>query len=126
MKKAFWWGISFLALVVIIIVITVNSSRASPYDSFAQCITDSGTKMYGAYWCPHCQEQKKLFGSSWDKVNYVECAIPNSNQQTQACITAGIKSYPTWVFPDGKSISAELSLEQLSTFTGCELPVEAE
>ncbi len=122
MKKAFWWGIGTIALVVLIIYLT--SSKSSPYDDFAQCITDSGTKMYGAYWCPHCQAQKKLFGSSWDKIDYIECATPGSNSQNSVCNAAGIKSYPTWIFADGKSLSGELSLQQLSTFTSCPLPTE--
>jgi len=29
------------------------------HDAFARCLTDRGVKMYGAFWCPHCVEQKK-------------------------------------------------------------------
>ena len=32
-------------------------------------------KMYGAYWCPHCAEQKEVLGSSYRFV-YVECGVP--------------------------------------------------
>lgn len=123
MKKTFWWGIGTIAVVVISVII-LSSSGSSKYEDFAQCITDSGTKMYGAYWCPHCQAQKKIFGSSWDNINYIECATPGSNQQTTACNVAGIKSYPTWIFGDGRPLSGELSLQQLATFTGCQLPAE--
>ena len=42
-------------------------------DDFAKCLTQKSVVMYGAYWCPHCQAQKKLFGSSFKYVNYVEC-----------------------------------------------------
>jgi|SRR3989344_5342016 len=124
MKKTFWWGIGFIALILAIGYFSFSSSSSSKYDGFAQCLTDSGTKMYGAYWCPHCQEQKKLFGSSWDKVNYVECATPGSNEPKAVCNDAAIKSYPTWVFADGESISGGLSLQQLSSFTDCPLPAE--
>ena len=34
----------------------------STLDSFAQCLTSKGMKMYGAWWCPHCAEQKESFG----------------------------------------------------------------
>ena len=122
MKKTFWWGIGFIALVVLVLYLT--SSKTSPYDEFTQCLTDSGTKMYGAYWCPHCQAQKKLFGSSWDLVNYIECATPGSQQQNAVCNAAAIKSYPTWEFKDGNRITGELSLQQLSSFTSCPLPAE--
>ena len=33
--------------------------------------------MYGAYWCPHCQAQKKVFGESFQYVPYVECTQQN-------------------------------------------------
>lgn len=89
-------------------------------DGFAQCLTDNGVTMYGAYWCPHCQEQKKLFGASWDIVNYVECSLPNRGGQTEACINAGIESYPTWEFADGTRQSGRLSLDQLAQKTGCQ------
>lgn len=124
MKKAFWWGIGTIALFAIIIYFVATSSGAGEYDGLAQCISDSGAKMYGAYWCPHCQSQKKLFGSSWDLVNYVECAEPGSNQQTSACNAAGIKSYPTWIFGDGTQVSGVLSLEQLGTFTDCQVEAQ--
>ena len=29
------------------------------YDAFARCLSDRGVKMYGAWWCPHCKEQKE-------------------------------------------------------------------
>lgn len=121
MKKSFWWGLGFL---VVIGIILFASSGPGKYDDFAQCLTDEGAVMYGAYWCPHCQAQKKLFGSSWDLVNYVECSLPNGNGQTEICKKEGIVSYPVWKFADGKKMSGGLSLEQLSNFVDCELPKE--
>src|SRR2546430_1164979 len=44
----------------------------STLDSFAQCLTSKGTKMYGAWWCPHCKDQKESFGFALQYVNYVE------------------------------------------------------
>ena len=32
------------------------------YDAFAKCLASKQAKMYGLYWCPHCQEQKEKFG----------------------------------------------------------------
>jgi thiol-disulfide isomerase/thioredoxin len=52
-----------------------NEKTPGKYDAFAQCISDSGAKFYGAYWCPHCQAQKLLFGKSVEKLPYVECAL---------------------------------------------------
>lgn len=43
------------------------------YDAFARCLSDRGVKMYGAYWCPHCQDQEKEFSASFEYAPYVEC-----------------------------------------------------
>jgi hypothetical protein len=91
------------------------------YDSFAQCLSQSGVKMYGAYWCPHCNEQKSMFGSSWQYVNYVECSLANRAGETPACTQAGITAYPTWEFQDGSRVEGALTLEELSTRSGCPL-----
>lgn len=91
------------------------------FDDFAQCITDSGAKMFGAYWCPHCANQKQEFGKSWKLIDYVECSLPNRAGQTSACAEAGITSYPTWEFGDGSRAVGELSFEDLSIKTSCPL-----
>jgi len=41
-----------------------DGASAGTYDTLAQCIADSGAKFYGAFWCPHCQNQKQAFGSA--------------------------------------------------------------
>ena len=78
--------------------------------------------MYGAYWCPHCAEEKEKFGGSFRYVNYVECGLKGERGQTEACKEAGIKRFPTWEFPDGHKEELVLSLEMLSQKSGCELP----
>ena len=47
--------------------------------------------MYGAEWCSHCKNQKKLFGNSFQYVNYVDC-----DKNSKECKEAGISGYPTW------------------------------
>lgn len=98
-----------------------GAASASPYDDFAKCLTENGVVMYGAYWCPHCQNQKKMFGDSWHHVTYVECSLPNKAGQTKECQEKGIKGYPTWDIR-GEFHSGELSFEKLSELTGCKLP----
>ena len=127
MKKSTKITVGFILLVVVALII-YNSVRGSAdsgkYDAFAQCLTDSGVKMYGAYWCPHCQNQKKMFGSSWDNIIYIECSLPNKAGQTDICIAAGIQGYPTWEFADGSRTSGELTFGDLSLRSGCVLPAE--
>jgi hypothetical protein len=98
-------------------------STPSVYDSFAQCLTQKGAKFYGAFWCPHCQNQKKMFGSAATYLPYVECSTPDGQGQMQECADAKIKSYPTWVFADGAVESGEVTLQTLAARTSCELPV---
>lgn len=83
-------------------------------DQFAQCLAQKNVTMYGAYWCPHCQAQKKLFGDSFKYIRYVECT-----EETKACEEKGIKGYPTWIFEDGSRIEGEVTFSQLSQKTSC-------
>ena len=71
------------------------------YDNFATCLKDKGAVFYGAFWCPHCQAQKKRFGSSQKLLSYIECSTTDSNGQLQVCNDAKIQAYPTWKFSDG-------------------------
>ncbi len=77
--------------------------------------------MYGAYWCPHCINQKEQFGPSWQYINYIECSLPGGRGQTTQCEQAGIEGYPTWEFGDGERASGELTFEMLSEKSGCVL-----
>lgn len=89
------------------------------YDKLAQCINDSGAKFYGAFWCPHCGEQKRIFGKSAKLLPYVECSNPDRSQN-QFCSDLGISGYPTWEFA-GKRISEVMSVEKLAEITQCSL-----
>ncbi|OGZ19814.1 MAG: hypothetical protein A2494_02430 [Candidatus Lloydbacteria bacterium RIFOXYC12_FULL_46_25] len=100
----------------------VNTS--APMAQFAQCLADNSALFYGAFWCPHCQSQKKLFGNAEKLLPYVECSTPDGNGQMQICKEKGITGYPTWVFADGSKLDGQQSLAKLSEKTGCTLPVE--
>jgi len=91
-------------------------------DGFATCLADKGVIFYGAFWCPHCQAQKALFGRSVSKLPYHECSTPDGNSQNKECTDAGVESYPTWVFPDGSRASGEQTLETLAEKSQCILP----
>ena len=90
-------------------------------DQFAQCLSDKGTVMYGLYWCPHCEEQKEAFGSSFRNIHYVECGTPDHHEQPQ-CSAEGLKDFPTWRFADGDRIIGGVTLQQLAAKSGCPAP----
>jgi hypothetical protein len=94
------------------------STKPGQYDTFAKCLAQKNATMYGAYWCSHCQNQKKMFGSSFQYVNYVECDPNGENARPDLCSQNNIKGYPTWII-NGVTHEGELSLEDLSSFTGC-------
>ena len=94
------------------------------HDGFARCLTERGVKMYGAWWCPHCVEQKEKFGASFEYVPYVECGIKgDTHGQSQICKDENVKHYPTWQFPPtGERVERTFTLQELSDRTGCALP----
>jgi len=92
------------------------------YDSFAKCIAGKQAKMYGLYWCPHCVDQKAMFGSAFKYVPYVECAIRGSKELAPECKVAGVKLFPSWQFGMDPPKEGVLSLDALSEKTGCSLP----
>jgi len=96
--------------------------RGHRLDAFAQCLAEKPAKMYGAYWCPHCADQKAMFESSFHYVPYVECGVPGSRDEAQVCKDAGIKHFPTWEFSGGERLEGTQSLQFLGTKTGCSLP----
>lgn len=114
-----------LILVILPMVIWAKLSWKSPeagqYDDLAKCLAAKNVRMYGAYWCTHCQAQKKAFGDSWQYIKYIECSLAGGKGQTQECSEAGIKGYPTWDFGKGERLSGEVSLEQLAEKSGCSI-----
>lgn len=97
-------------------------SGSGKLDQFARCLTEKKVVMYGSFLCPHCQEQKELFGDAWPYVQYIECSMPGSRQMTAACSAAHIQHVPTWVFPNGQRREGMTPLKELSDRTGCKLP----
>jgi uncharacterized membrane protein/glutaredoxin len=95
-----------------------STSTAAEID-LAKHLTQKGAKMYSAYWCPHCYEQKQLFGKqAWAEITNVECAVDaKKNPQPEACTKAGVKGFPTWII-DGKLDPGVKKLAKLAELTG--------
>ena len=97
--------------------LTRTPKESKNYDQFAQCLAEKKLTMYGAYWCSHCQNEKKAFGDSFKYVPYIECT-----QQTKLCLDKGIEGYPTWIDAAGQKYAGEQGLSGLSKISGCVLP----
>ena len=115
-------------LVAILIVIVFAAGLwyftmpTKDYTAFAQCISASGTKFYGAFWCPHCNDQKAMFGAAKGYLPYVECSTPDGQGQLDVCTNASVNGYPTWVFSDGTRLAGAQPLQTLADKTNCPLP----
>ncbi|SRR3989339_174403 len=88
----------------------------SNLDQFAKCLTDKGFKIYGSNSCSHCISQKKMFGESFQYIEYTEC-----KQSPKACNDAKIQAYPTWISKDGRQYIGSHFLQELSGLSGCPL-----
>ncbi|HEX6172590.1 MAG TPA: vitamin K epoxide reductase family protein [Candidatus Binatia bacterium] len=121
-----WLGKTAGAAVLIIIVLHLHYSgyigkTAGPEDPWIRGLVEhlakTDAKFYGASWCPHCTEQKELFGPSSSRVPYIECSPGGPRApQAQACNDAGIKSYPTWII-NGQRYSGIQSLDSLAQYS---------
>jgi glutaredoxin len=88
--------------------------------SLAKHLRENDIKMYGAYWCPHCYEQKALFGSeAFAEVEYIECEPDGEKAQPQVCQAAGVRSYPSWEI-DGRLQPGRIPLEELAELSSYE------
>lgn len=96
--------------------VTTTSGEAEI--ALAKHLTSVGAIKYGAYWCPHCYDQKQLFGKeAFSYINYIECAPDGENAQPKACVAANIKGFPSWTI-DGKLYEGTQKLEKLAEVTG--------
>jgi uncharacterized membrane protein len=65
--------------------------------SLAEHLTASGAVMYSAYWCPHCHDQKEMFGKEAAKtLKVVECAPTGKNNEAKLCQSKGFEGFPSW------------------------------
>jgi uncharacterized membrane protein len=97
---------------------------AGPEDPYLKALSihlaESDAKFYGAYWCDHCKQQKKLFGPSASRLPYVECTPDGRNApQSQACAREAIEVYPTWIVDDQR-YSRVLKPTELARHSGFE------
>lgn len=110
---------------------TVKDTSGDAEIQLARHLKKIGAKMYSAYWCPHCYEQKKLFGiEALKDLPFVECAPDGKDAQTAVCqdIAAKVEKqtgkpfgFPTWEI-NGKFYSGQETLQELATQSGYQGP----
>jgi uncharacterized membrane protein len=132
MARRSWKGLiagraALAAVVILILHANYTAPQAEPLGpedpmtrELAEHLKESGALFYGASWCPHCQEQKRIFGASASRLPYIECSPggrPNA-PQAAVCNAAGVQSYPTWVI-NGRAIAGRvMTLAELADASG--------
>ena len=119
-------SILFAGQLATVAMLSACSSLPNAYEGrLADHLTETGAKMYGAYWCPHCARQKQAFGGGVDRIPYVECDPEGFNSQAELCWTEGIEAYPTWII-NGERYLGVQPLGKLADLSGFESGSESD
>lgn len=93
-----------------------DNAYAVQREEFAKCLASSGAIMFGVDTCPNCQQQKKLFGTSFTEINYVNCDFDKL-----ICQENNIYFYPIWKINGNLALGYQ-SFDQLAKLTNCIAP----
>ena len=98
----------------------ITTSSSPEKVEFAKFLNINNVTMYSAYWCPHCHDQKQLFGKKAVKeLSIVECAQDGKDNQYKLCQEKGIDGFPSWEINE-KIYSGVKDLNDLAIMTGYE------
>lgn len=125
-------------LCVVFLIAACSSIPTYPEEQatrIASCLADKKVIEYGAFWCPNCAKQKKMFGNAYPIIEehvYIECdprcdvpqeelpiACRGKQAKTSECLAKNIEKYPTWEFPSGDVLIGVINLELLAEKAGC-------
>lgn len=97
---------------------TITTSSGEAEIALAKHLKAIDAKEYIAWWCPHCHEQKQLFGKeAYEFVPHVQCAPDGENGDPKACEAAKIQSFPSWDIK-GKRYMGVLSMAKIAEYSG--------
>jgi len=100
-----------------------SSSKAM---SLAQDLKKLDARMYGAYWCSHCFNQKQNLGTeAKEYFEYIECDKEGVNSQFPLCKSKKVPGYPTWEI-QGKLYPGEKSVDELQRLVSDILQAQAQ
>lgn len=96
----------------------VKSESGPAEIALAQHLTAIGAKVFTAYWCPACHQQKELFGNpAIQDLDIIECDPKGQNAQVDLCRAAPIEGFPTWEIK-GKFYTGVQPLADLADLSG--------
>ena len=93
---------------------TITTKSSPQALALAKDLESLHAKMYGAFWCSHCYDQKQSLGQPAfrNSVQYVECSKDGVDSQAALCKERNVPGYPTWEI-DGQLFPGEQELEEL-------------
>lgn len=106
------------------IVFSYPTQSGAAEIELAKHLQSTGAVMYGAYWCPHCCEQKLLFGRAavQASIPYTECDPKGKDAKPEVCQqefaqaeaqTQKPPGFPTWKI-NGKYLLGPQKLQTLA------------
>jgi hypothetical protein len=91
-------------------------AKMTNIDSFAECLSIKWVRMYWTSWCSLCNEQKKLFWDSFDKVWFIDC-----DKERQHCLDVWVRWFPTWIDQNWNQYPWTQQLKKISDISWCPL-----
>jgi len=96
----------------------ITSTSTPQALQIARDLVSLDAKMYGAYWCSHCNDQKQIMGrEAMQLVTYVECAKEGKDSRKDLCKARDVPGFPTWDI-GGKLYPGEWGLDELEEIVG--------
>jgi len=113
-KKSGWinWVIIVAILGIAFFIISKPAPAPQTEEEAAICIGEKSL-LYVQLGCPHCEDQKELFGEYYKHLNVIDCFY-----ERDKC--SAISATPTWVI-GFKELQGVQSIETLMKETGCEI-----
>ncbi|VVB79439.1 Uncharacterised protein [uncultured archaeon] len=105
-------GVIILVVIVALSVIYFRSLNPGVPADIAKCIGDK-SELYVKLGCTHCEDQKKMFGDSYQYLKTIDCFY-----NLDLCLNKSIQATPTWII-EGKQYVGLQQIETLQRVTGC-------
>ena len=113
-------------VIILAALITYQTYRATIEDplqsAIAQCLTENGVIMYGLDTCPACAQQKRVFGTSFKHITYIE-GSRSPNEYREAAVA--FDAIPAWRFGD-EFTTGVMGIGELAERGGCAHLLEQE
>jgi len=93
---------------------TITKHSSPQALAVAQDLQSLDARMFGAYWCSHCFNQKQALGlEAKELFTYIECDKEGVGSQYPLCKSKKVPGYPTWEIK-GNLYPGEKSVEELA------------